>query len=173
MQDGDGWLNLDADGATVDPLVFAGGDLATGPATVIQAIVAGRRAARAIDHQLGFDHLWPAENAADVVAAGEINPTYVPRHRRVPEMPTRDVDPFAEDLVTLNEADVRNEIERCASCGHCNDCGTCFVFCPDGAITWADGPEVNYEFCKGCGICVVECPGHAMILINERELTNA
>ncbi len=173
MQDGDGWLNLDADGATVDPLVFAGGDLATGPATVIQAIVAGRRAARAIDHQLGFDDLWPAENAADVVAAGEINPTYVPRHRRVPEMPTREVDPFAEDLVTLNEADVRNEIERCASCGHCNDCGTCFVFCPDGAITWADGPEVNYEFCKGCGICVVECPGHAMILINERELTNA
>ena len=176
MQDGDGWLNLDEDGATVDPLVFAGGDLATGPATVIQAIVAGRRAARAIDHQLGLDHLWPADDAADaadVVAANEINPTYVPRHRRVPEMPTREVDPFAEDLVTLSTADVRNEIERCASCGHCNDCGTCFVFCPDGAITWEDGPVVNYEFCKGCGICVVECPGHAMILINERELADA
>ena len=73
----------------------------------------------------------------------------------------------------MTEADVLHEIERCLSCGHCNDCGTCFVFCPDGAITWDDGPIVDYEFCKGCGICVTECPGHAMILINERELSHA
>ena len=51
------------------------------------------------------------------------------------------------------------EIERCLSCGHCNDCGTCFVFCPDVAIRWEDGPVIDLEFCKGCGICVTECPG--------------
>ena len=49
MKNDAGWLDLGDDGSTTDPLVFAGGDLATGPATVIDAIVAGRRAARAID----------------------------------------------------------------------------------------------------------------------------
>ena len=36
--------------------IFAGGDCATGPATVIRAIAAGKTAARNIDLYLGFDH---------------------------------------------------------------------------------------------------------------------
>ena len=65
------------------------------------------------------------------------------------------------------------ELERCLSCGTCNECGTCFVFCPDGAIRWEDGPVIDLDFCKGCGICAVECPGGALVLVNEREVAAA
>lgn len=173
MKDGHGWLAVGAHGETADPLVYAGGDLATGPATVIEAIVAGRRAARAIDEQLGFGQRWPEDVATEPVAPTEVNPTYVPRHGRAYDHPAEATDPFAEETLTLSEAEVLEEIERCLSCGHCNACGTCLVFCPDGAITWANGPVIDYEFCKGCGICVAECPGHAMILISEREASHA
>jgi thioredoxin reductase/Pyruvate/2-oxoacid:ferredoxin oxidoreductase delta subunit len=173
MRDADGWLTVGEDGATADPLVYAGGDLATGPATVIEAIVAGRRAARAIDHQLGLDHMWPEDDPADLVGPTEVNPTYVPHHLRVDDPHAQTVEPFAEESLTISEAEVLQEIERCLSCGHCNSCGTCFVFCPDGAITWDEGPVVDLEFCKGCGICVAECPGHAVILVNERESAHA
>ena len=172
MKDADGWLTVGEDGATADPLVYAGGDLATGPATVIEAIVAGRRAARAIDHQLGFDHLWPEDEPDPVVGPGEVNPTYVPHHLRANDHVAHGAEPFAEESLTISEAEVLHEIERCLSCGHCNSCGTCFVFCPDGAITWDEGPVVDLEFCKGCGICVAECPGHAVILVNEREASH-
>lgn len=173
MKDERGWLTVAEDGSTPDPLVYAGGDLATGPATVIEAIVAGRRAARAIDAQLGLSHLWPAEDRLSEVTAAEVNPTYVPRHERAHDHAVADAEPFAEETRSMSEAEVLAEMERCLSCGHCNSCGTCFVFCPDGAIAWDNGPVIDYEFCKGCGICVAECPGHAMILINEREMTHA
>ena len=32
---------------------------------------------------------------------------------------------------------------------------------------------INRDWCKGCGICVAECPGHVMVLVNEREVSNA
>ena len=172
LKDDDGWLAVADDGSTADPLVYAGGDLATGPATVIEAIVAGRRAARAIDHQFGLDHLWPEDEPAAVVGPGEVNPTYLPHHGRTDDRATRTAAPFAEEALTVSETEMLREIERCLSCGHCSACGTCFVFCPDGAITWDNGPIIDLEFCKGCGICVAECPGHAMILVNEREASH-
>ena len=168
-----GWLHLHEDGETEDAMVFAGGDLATGPATVIEAIVAGRRAARAIDEQLGFSNRWPEEPALEVVPPSETNITYVPHHDRAEDPAAVDVAPFAEETTTLSESEILEEIDRCLSCGHCNKCGTCFVFCPDGAILWDEEPRIDHEFCKGCGICVAECPGHVMVLVNEREITNA
>jgi NADPH-dependent glutamate synthase beta subunit-like oxidoreductase len=173
MQDGLGWLELGDDGATTDSKVFAGGDLATGPATVIEAIVAGRRAARAIDEQLGFGDRWPVEELLPIVPPEEINLTYMPHHDRAEDSASRSTAPFGEETVTLSEAEILEEIDRCLSCGHCNTCGTCFVFCPDGAILWDDGPRIDHEFCKGCGICVAECPGHVMVLVNEREVSHA
>lgn len=173
MRDADGWLAVAEDGGTADPLVYAGGDLATGPATVIEAIVAGRRAARAIDQQLGLGHLWPEDEPTDLVGPSEVNPAYSPRFPRADDRAAERTEPFAEESLTMTGAEVLREIERCLSCGHCNTCGTCFVFCPDGAIAWDQGPVVDLEFCKGCGICVAECPGHTVILINERETAHA
>jgi len=46
---GDGYIKADRDGRTNIPGIFAGGDITTGAATVISAMGAGKRAARAID----------------------------------------------------------------------------------------------------------------------------
>jgi len=49
-----GYITVDADGATSIEGVFAGGDIVTGAATVIEAMGAGRRAARAMKRYLGL-----------------------------------------------------------------------------------------------------------------------
>jgi NADPH-dependent glutamate synthase beta subunit-like oxidoreductase/Pyruvate/2-oxoacid:ferredoxin oxidoreductase delta subunit len=165
-----GWLDMGPGGATADESVLAGGDLVTGPATVIEAIVAGREAARSIDRRLGLEDLWEPIEGHPVVASDETNQAYVTRTAGIADPHVYSTDPMDEETLTVGSCDVLDEIGRCMSCGHCNECGTCFVFCPDGAITWEDGPVVDLEFCKGCGICVVECPGRAMVLVNERDL---
>jgi glutamate synthase (NADPH/NADH) small chain len=47
---GDGYISVDRDGRTNLKGIFAGGDISTGAATVISAMGAGKRAARAIDN---------------------------------------------------------------------------------------------------------------------------
>jgi glutamate synthase (NADPH/NADH) small chain len=49
-----GYILADEDGATSKPGVFAGGDIITGSATVILAMGAGKKSARAIDKWLQF-----------------------------------------------------------------------------------------------------------------------
>jgi glutamate synthase (NADPH/NADH) small chain len=56
-----GYIATDATLATSIPGVFAGGDIVTGAATVIEAMGAGRRAARAMKAFLGLrdtDHVY-------------------------------------------------------------------------------------------------------------------
>jgi NADPH-dependent glutamate synthase beta subunit-like oxidoreductase/ferredoxin len=166
----DGWLRLGPDGATAEPSLFVGGDLATGPATVVEAIAAGRCAAASIQRRLGAPLPdWAAPDDLDVVSAGEVNPAYATRRARVtdPVLPHDATDPMAEETATVSLEEALAEIERCYSCGHCNACGTCFVFCPDAAIGWDDGPVFDYQVCKGCGICTTECPGQALVFVKE------
>jgi len=49
---GDGYIKVDHDGRTNMKGIFAGGDITTGAATVISAMGAGKRAARAIDNYI-------------------------------------------------------------------------------------------------------------------------
>ena len=174
LHDEQGWLHLHEDGETEDAMVFAGGDLATGPATVIEAIVAGRRAARAIDVATRLQRPLAGRRAARGGSAirDEHHLCPSPRQGRGP-CHARCRPLCGRDHDAVERARSLEEIDRCLSCGHCNKCGTCFVFCPDGAILWDGGPRIDHEFCKGCGICVAECPGHVMVLVNEREATNA
>jgi NADPH-dependent glutamate synthase beta subunit-like oxidoreductase/Pyruvate/2-oxoacid:ferredoxin oxidoreductase delta subunit len=174
LKSADGWLEVGPGGATADPTVHAGGDLVTGPATVVAAIAAGREAARLIDRRLGFSDRWPPCRSSAVVGPEEVNASYRSGNRRVSDPSSHTIDPLGEETLTVTTEAALAEIERCLSCGHCNACGTCFVFCPDGAIRWEEGgPVIDLEFCKGCGICVVECPGRALVLINEREAVDA
>ncbi len=50
----------------------------------------------------------------------------------------------------------------------CNDCGLCWLFCPEGCITRGTW-EIDYEYCKGCGICGQECKRGAITLEREGE----
>ncbi len=57
-----GYFIADEEGRCTKPGVFAGGDIVTGAATVILAIGAGKKAARAI-HQYLNDGAWPVQTA--------------------------------------------------------------------------------------------------------------
>jgi len=175
MKDETSWLKVDKNGATTDNKIFAGGDMVTGPATVIEAIAMGRKAAFAISSKLGNEipiPPWIFEISDKIVTHEEINTAYFPKtkcnkeHELAPD--TRVKAGFAEESATITAIEAKNEISRCFSCGHCNQCGTCYVFCPDLAVNWP-GPKFNYDYCKGCGICAAECPGNVIDFIPEEE----
>ena len=69
--------------------------------------------------------------------------------------------PLRKAPVRLDEERARYEAARCMSCGTCNLCQECVLFCPDVCIALAeseDAVQVDLEHCKGCGICAQECP---------------
>jgi formate dehydrogenase beta subunit len=151
------------------------GDLATGPATVVAAIARGREAADAVNARLGGGYAlpeWARAPFPEVVGPDEVNRAYFARQARAEpsEVPVGDRagGVLGEETAGILAAAALAEIERCFSCGYCNHCGTCFVFCPDAAIGWDDGPVFDYEYCKGCGICSVECSGHVLLFVREK-----
>jgi len=52
--------------------------------------------------------------------------------------------------------------------GRCNQCGICWMYCPEGCISHGD-IAIDYDFCKGCGICAVECKRGALHMEREPE----
>lgn len=53
----------------------------------------------------------------------------------------------------------------------CNQCGICWMYCPEGVITkQEDGSfKIDYLYCKGCGICAKECPTNNIEMIREED----
>lgn len=52
----------------------------------------------------------------------------------------------------------------------CNDCSTCWIYCPDACITRTDdGMEFNFKYCKGCGLCEASCPVKAISMVPELD----
>lgn len=134
--------------------IFAGGDAVTQPATVIEAIAAGSRAALSIDRSLRGEPLTLEEKAGSMVEFEELNFDYFRHQAHQTQI---------RDCVSAVE-----ESSRCFSCGYCNLCGNCWAFCPDIAISREEEPyEIEYDYCKGCGICVEECPTKAVSLMKE------
>ncbi len=115
-----GWIKSD-DATEIPgmPGVFAGGDVATGPATVIKAIAAGKVAAANIDKFLGFHHEivkdipMPDPTFADLQAHGRVNPAERPADER------------KHDFVCMEHAYTKQEAAE--ECGRCLRCD-CFGF---------------------------------------------
>jgi NADH-quinone oxidoreductase subunit F len=107
---------------TARPGVFAGGDVATGPNTVIDAIAAGRRAAEVIDRYLqGRDLRRPAEPRLPSVYVepaelGE-DESHQTSRVKVPTVPANErTHDFAEVEDTLAVQDAAREAARCLRC---------------------------------------------------------
>jgi formate dehydrogenase major subunit len=105
--------------------VFAGGDCVTGPATVIQAVAAGRRAAVAMDEYVRTGHVTPSREVYNC-SRGSLED--LPRHefegrRQLARTPMPHLDPEARvhgfDQVEkgLTEDQARAEAARCLRCG--------------------------------------------------------
>lgn len=119
--------NISADAmtqATNMPDVFAGGDVVTGPATVVEAFGAGKRAAESMDRFLRGKDVQQDRGAelpvAQAAAIGDI-----PRQRRA-EASVLASDArarsFDEILSTLTEEEALKEAERCLGCGVYSEC---------------------------------------------------
>ena len=182
------------------PGVFAGGDIVTGPASVIEAIGAGRRAAVSIDRYLnGKDLKTGREEEIEET-------TWVKDWEKITKKPERYTAPHidigkqkvsfeeSEELLTKIKETAMFEARRCLECGPCSECleseglcevdkavvdealctgcNVCAVVCPTGAIKKNEMgvAQVDEDLCKGCGTCSASCPERA---ISMRRLTNA
>ena len=182
-----GRIVIDRAGRTAAGVVFAGGDVATGTGTVAAAVGSGKRAAVAIDLYLqgksleGLPplsetvHALQRDRDCTVVSFSDLNLDYFEAEERSKEQhlaPEERVASFRETNLGYAEETALREAERCFSCGTCNRCDTCLIFCPDVAIRRSgDGTyyEVDYDYCKGCGICAEECPRHAIRVEEEAQ----
>ncbi|MGD0234345.1 MAG: FAD-dependent oxidoreductase [Syntrophorhabdales bacterium] len=102
------------------PHIFAGGDAVSGPATVIEAIEAGRRAASSIDKHLRGVPLEETEPAPHTISVEEIDVGRFNRRERqeMSELPPGDrVQGFREVNVGFTELEALREADRCFQCG--------------------------------------------------------
>ncbi len=172
---------------TGEPGVFAAGDAVTGPATVIEAIGGGKRAAEAIDRY--FNGIpQPRIPSVPTRYRREI-PIEMPASTKMvlkrPEMPMLNIDrrrvTFQQAELGYTENMVREEARRCLRCDICRRCGKCVEVCRDkmgiGALQFGymdfDHPgETDFrktaETCITCGACAANCPNDA-IVIEERN----
>lgn len=101
------------------PGIFAGGDVASGPATVSEAIAAGRRAGWAIDLYLkGAREHAAGRYKKTVDPFLKFNPQWLKMSRTETQMlpiATRSID--AEDVRGLGREGVEREANRCLNCG--------------------------------------------------------
>lgn len=98
------------------PGVFAGGDCATGPSTVVRAIGAAKVLAANIDEYLGFHHVISSEvevpkpNMEDRDPCGRVNITEREACQRICD--------FEGVELPMTEAECRQEASRCLRCDH-------------------------------------------------------
>ncbi|RLC20837.1 MAG: 4Fe-4S ferredoxin [Deltaproteobacteria bacterium] len=173
--------------------VFAAGDAVTGPATVIEAIGGGKKAAEAIDRYL-FGIPQPRTPPVPV-RRGRMEWLEVPAPTKMilkrPEMPLLNIDrrrtTFQQAELGYSENMIREEARRCLRCDICRRCGDCVSVCRDkmgidalqlGYLdfdhTTATDFRVTGDRCITCGACAANCPNQAMQIRdikNERVLS--
>ncbi len=123
--------------ATAIPGVFAGGDAVLGPASVVQAIATGHRAATAIDNYLQGETLLPEEEPLPTVTIEDIDLTDVEKRNRLvmPTIPSKErLAGFTEVNLGLNQEMAIEEAKRCLNCGVCSGCRECEKVCQAKAI---------------------------------------
>jgi formate dehydrogenase major subunit len=178
------WGDMQVDGATLRASVdkiFAGGDCVTGPATVIQAVAAGRRAAEAM-HAFVTTGVASAGPENYDCSRGTLED--LPRHEfealprllrhAQPALPVAQrLGGFPEVEGALSEAEARAEAKRCLRCG-CQERHGCDLRREARAhgIVWkkpvherpwmprtADHPIIvrDHNKCISCGRCLSAC----------------
>ncbi|MBN2475064.1 MAG: FAD-dependent oxidoreductase [Pirellulales bacterium] len=122
--------------------IFAGGDMATGPASVVEAVAHGHQAAESIDR---FLH---GRDLADGRQADETPPAAMPERpfplqprAEPPRLPADRRPGYVEIEQTLDEEAAVREAQRCLACGICSECQQCVTACSAGAILHDMLPE--------------------------------
>jgi len=170
--------------------VFAGGDAVTGPATVTEALAAGRLAALRIDDYLQHRYPLPSRDDKEELK-GDLLPETIEMIRKIErvEPPSLALETRAKDFGTVELVysweEAINEARRCLRCGvgveilfqdKCATCLTCLRACPYHVPYLDDSGTIRIpaDQCQACGICVAECPAKAIVLrkpFDRRQVT--
>jgi heterodisulfide reductase subunit A len=120
--------------------VFAGGDVVTGPATIVQAIGQAKRAAFFIDRRLRgealegveFEPKLPVMDKDAVLARQVAHPSVRVETREIAShLRIRD---FSEVQEPLTEEEALASASNCLNCGICSECRQCKNVCPADAV---------------------------------------
>ncbi len=160
--------------------VFAGGDAVTGPATVAQALAAGKLAAQRIYDYLKHRYPLPSRETRQTLT-GDLLPETIEAIRKVNRIEPPVLSPRnrAKDFQTVELVydweTATNEARRCLRCGmgaeilfqdKCASCLTCLKACPYH-VPYIDDTgtiQIPPDQCQACGVCVAECPARAIVL---------
>ncbi|MBC7339596.1 MAG: NADH-quinone oxidoreductase subunit NuoF [Firmicutes bacterium] len=96
--------------------VFAGGDCTSGPASVIEAVAAGKRAAASIDCYLGGDGKVVPEEPVERKLSGELLEKETPRRKVTVLPPEKRRDSFREVELGYTYEAAMAEAARCLRC---------------------------------------------------------
>jgi len=163
----------DETGATNIKGVFAGGDVVSGPYSVVHAIASGKRAADAIHRYLR--NLPPKE----VVEPEGIRPlddkivSLIMKavRQKMPMLTAEErIKGFDEVSLGYTKNQALKEARRCLNCGagaviseECVACFNCVLVCPYGVpIAGEEKAKIDISQCQSCGICAAECPTSAI-----------
>ena len=178
------WGDIDANSKTLQcsaDKIFAGGDCVTGPATVIQGVAAGRRAAEAMHSFIteGYVHEEAGDYSCNRGTLEDLPRWEFEEIPRVPRAPMpfianeERIGGFKEVELGYTAEDACHEAQRCLKCG-CGERYNCTLRKTAGAHgveykkpihARPNLPQVNdhpfisrdHNKCISCGRCVAAC----------------
>ena len=130
------------------PHIFAGGDVVTGPTSIVDALGQGKRAAFFIDRFLhgkkldaaAYDRRLPVVDKSEVLKRQDqyrrLDP--IGREERSPQERVND---FREVELPLTEDQAKYSAGRCLDCGGCSECHQCVSACEAEAINLEMGHD--------------------------------
>ena len=121
------------------PEIFAGGDVISGPATVIEAVEAGQRAAKYIGQYLQGKELpteWQEEAPMGTNWLAPSKDEPIKERLKIPTLPVeKRLSGFEEVNLLADEKSAQEEAGRCLDCGGCCECYQCVTACDAEAVT--------------------------------------
>jgi len=156
------------------PGIFAGGDAVTGPATVIEALAAGRKAAISIHRYVSGQDLTTGgrekEGPFKSGLAMEVKGIISEKRLVMPTLSVRQRhETFDEVELGFTREEAIKEAQRSLSC----ECRVCMKFFSCPAIMKEDGQNViDSSVCNGCSVCAQICPHQAIIQESSSDKSN-
>jgi len=122
--------------------IFAGGDMVSGPASVVEAVAHGHEAAESIDRFLSGNDLAAGREQPEITPSPKPANWFPLKERAHPNrLPAAEREGYVEIEKTLSQEAAVAEAQRCLACGICSECMQCVDACSAGAIIHQMAPE--------------------------------